>query len=457
MSGTLVQPGILQFLDGNGDPLVAGSLTFYIPNTLTLAPVWGDMAQTIPVNNPVPLDAAGRPQNGLAETSLFTTNTTQMIVKDVNGVQQWAALSPPLGAGTVTGPINQAPTGQFYQANGAVIDRLNDRVFVGQATVNSGNATGVGTQDWLQAVIPNTTSISQFASLGQIGNIGVLAGTQSLTAPPAILDNFALGAFGLNNNVSGQRNVVTSIYNETRHYAGAFQTLAHESDIVSLAGSPNGYLDPFNMAGALITANLWLSCGRPDVGCGNASVALAIENNAGTAALTSGAYTKGIVFDANSILGTTRSTVGASCAIAFAAGHEIQWFGNTISGAVVSAGISCTAVNANAVSLTFTDIAGVNFTQGLGGPLLVQISPVTSAVNWIQLFGATTGNAVTVQAAGGDNDVDMIVAPRGNGRFRIGTNAVAASSPGAFSATHRIPIKDMGGTTYYLPVDSAPW
>ena len=457
MSGTLVQPGILQFLDGNGDPLVSGSVTLYVPNTLTLASVWGDAGETVRVNNPVPLDAAGRPQNGLSETSLYTSNTTQMVVKDVNGVQQWSALSAPLGAGTITGPINQAATGQFYQQNGAVIDRLNDRVFVGNATVNSGNATGVGAQDWLQLIVPDTTSTAQFASLAQIGNIAVLGATQSLTAPPAILDNFAIGAFGINNNTSGQQNVVTSIYNETRHYSGAFQTLAHESDLVVLAGSPNGYLDPYNMFGNLVTANLWLTCGRPDVGSANGTVGIALENNAGAAALTSGAYTKGIVFDANAILGTTRSSVGASCAIAFAAGHEIQWFGNTVSGAVVTAGISCSAVLANAVSLAFTDSSGANFTQGLGGPQLLQIAPVAGAVNWVEIVAGATGAPVTVQANGSDANIDLIIAGHGSGRIRFGTAAVAAGSPGAFSANNYIPVKDASGSVFYVPFASAPW
>lgn len=45
-------------------------------------------------------------------------------------------------------PLAQATTTKFWARDGAAINRQNDRVLVGAATVNSGDPNGVGSQDW---------------------------------------------------------------------------------------------------------------------------------------------------------------------------------------------------------------------------------------------------------------------------------------------------------------------
>ena len=59
-TASLLPNGEQQFFDANGHPLSAGSVTFYVPNTSTLATTWKDPLQATPNTNPVLLDAGGR-------------------------------------------------------------------------------------------------------------------------------------------------------------------------------------------------------------------------------------------------------------------------------------------------------------------------------------------------------------------------------------------------------------
>jgi len=49
----------LQYFDANGAPLVGGTLSFFIPNTLTYKNTWQDAGETILNTNPVVLDDNG--------------------------------------------------------------------------------------------------------------------------------------------------------------------------------------------------------------------------------------------------------------------------------------------------------------------------------------------------------------------------------------------------------------
>ena len=54
----LLEPG-LQYEDANGDPLSAGTITFYDTNTTTLKAVYSNAALTTSITNPYTLDAGG--------------------------------------------------------------------------------------------------------------------------------------------------------------------------------------------------------------------------------------------------------------------------------------------------------------------------------------------------------------------------------------------------------------
>lgn len=72
---------------------------------------------------------------------------------------------------------------------------------------------------------------------------------------------------------------------------------------------------------------------------------------------------------------------------------------------------------------------------------------VASAVNSLQLNGATTGNSPSLQARGTNTDIDLILTPKGTGLVRFGTYTA-----GAPTATGYISIKAADGTTYKVLV-----
>ena len=56
----LLFPAGYQFTNDSGNPLSAGTVTFYITNTTTLQAIYSDRALTTPITNPVVLNSAGR-------------------------------------------------------------------------------------------------------------------------------------------------------------------------------------------------------------------------------------------------------------------------------------------------------------------------------------------------------------------------------------------------------------
>lgn len=94
---------------------------------------------------------------------------------------------------------------------------------------------------------------------------------------------------------------------------------------------------------------------------------------------------------------------------------------------------------------------------GVGNESL-RVNTVASAVNQVRVTGSIAGAAVEVAAGGSDGNIDLKLTPKGSGgRLQVGQAFTAAASPPAFTATHYLPIKDSGGTTYYMPVRNSTW
>src|SRR5262245_46972382 len=118
-TGSLSPVAIQQFFDNNGDPLAGGTLWFYQAGTDTPTPAYSDLALTIPLSNPVVLDAAGRaPELFLAgltykqvlKNSLGTTIWTADNIMTVTAVAQ-AAVAPIITTINVGGTVNNVYAG----------------------------------------------------------------------------------------------------------------------------------------------------------------------------------------------------------------------------------------------------------------------------------------------------------------------------------------------------------
>lgn len=106
----LLPNGKQQFLDGNGQPLTAGSVTFYIPSTTTYKDTWQDAARSTVNTNPVMLDSSG-------EALIYGYGAYRQVVKDFSGAVIWdevvfSAPGPfPSWGGTSTGSANSQTIG----------------------------------------------------------------------------------------------------------------------------------------------------------------------------------------------------------------------------------------------------------------------------------------------------------------------------------------------------------
>jgi len=102
----LLPNGRQQFLDGNGDPIVGGTVGMYIPATLTPSNTYQDINGTILNANPLTLDDLG-------SAAIWGSGAYRQIVKDSLGNVVWDANTfvNPVGTYTASGAIVLTWTG----------------------------------------------------------------------------------------------------------------------------------------------------------------------------------------------------------------------------------------------------------------------------------------------------------------------------------------------------------
>lgn len=94
------------------DPCNGGSLTFCELGTTTLKGTWSDREQTIPNENPVPLDSAGR-----SNTNIWLDGAYTVFLRDANGVQVDSSdVDSGQGAGAALPPMEP---GKFLTTDGS--------------------------------------------------------------------------------------------------------------------------------------------------------------------------------------------------------------------------------------------------------------------------------------------------------------------------------------------------
>lgn len=329
-------------------------------------------------------------------------------------------------------------------------------------TLDLGGAHPATGDDWLDTLIPNTTSISQGAVLSTSGNIAVLGGTRTSDNPGAGSQGAqGLSGFAINDNAS-QVQTTYSTYLEARRYAGAGTTQTAEHNIINLGSviTPT----PYSMVPTGETLGEWLTCGRSDVlSTTNCSAALGFHNNGKP-------FEKGLVIGSDALDTAVGGIATGGIAIEMADGQQIHWVASdgaagasitslVTSGATVAQGIEFTNtglqyLNSAAVAMltvgtlntyvdgfTFTPAAtgGVPIISATGtdsnipialrtkgsaqpfyfqnsaGATTLQVTPTSSGVNYIVVTGATTGNAPAVKASGSDTNVDLRLTPQGTG------------------------------------------
>lgn len=368
------------------------------------------------------------PQTGSADpTSLLYTvtggNTDKSLPLSVlfNGptFTNTVTFSGPILGGTGT-PITLPGNSSFY-APSAVISRLRDRVFVGDAVLNNG--TSVASQpDWLttyQIAKGRTYGYVQTSQMSVLNSSAggdslttLVVGAQSTGRTGSASQVIAVTGMGVNNS-SG--NVGAS---QNQAWAGYFEAFRD----TGTAGNGGAYgieIDTMNYVSAAAVTDPYGQSGDQTVGVQMASgggfsgtlypttVGVNFQNN-------NASFDKGIVFGSTSITGAN-GTTGTGVAIAFGRGHTIQWYGSA--GVTTSSILSTGTVTASAIQQLFSDNTATF--NNASGKSILKVLGVASGVNGLQVLGATTGNSPALQAIGDDTNVSVQVTAKGTGSILL--------------------------------------
>lgn len=391
------------------------------------APVKGEAA----IDAVQPLAAAALPDAGPLDGG--------EVIQVTRGSQLLQTIVSRIAAFVLGKPLSQVATGKFWTSDGAAINRQNDRVLVGAATVNSGNPNGVGTQDWMEQLRAYSTSISQHTVISTIGQIAIAAGSRTSDSPTA----GSMGCIGyeaiVNNNNATQVQYAWGSYLEARRQPNAGTTTGLEIDTVNLGTEVD--LLPYGLQPTGITPALWLASGA-EVSSNPSTAAMVVLNNGAT-------FKHGIVMRSGALKGDGS---GPASAIALARNHQIEWYdsGNGLTGFIRSDA----ATHAQPCGILFSD-GTIRFTNAGGYPIGAVIN-TPSSVNFPQMGSSATGQAVVFSANGSDANVDVMIAPKGAGVLSLSYGASTAAAPGSFNATRRIAVK-VGTEVLYISASATPW
>lgn len=157
---------------------------------------------------------------------------------------------------TFSGVVSQPATNLFFKQNGAVINRMNDRLFIAGATVNDGTSTG--NQDWLSVfqIAAGASSGTLTSAQGGVLNnnnasagISWLTGAQTLNFTNVGTSGLADASFAVNNNATLATNV-WAYYGECHNTTAAVNTctgLEVEPRTTVAAMAPDSYTQGNNI------------------------------------------------------------------------------------------------------------------------------------------------------------------------------------------------------------------
>jgi hypothetical protein len=359
-------------------------------------------------------------QNFPARGTVQGTDLIPIIPSGVTTLQSATAaglLTYIQGQGISTPATLAGYPGDFFTDFGARASFLNDRVFIGAATKNTGAFGNNG--DWLgayggSAAVSSSFSIGQNCQLCVETTNGLIAGV--------------FGTQGLHAQAAATPLLGVSSYCENDHptfgmtcWGGYFESAARvnnvgsnnfgvEIDTVNAANTTLTAPTPYAQYPANFLINLQFGCGGAITVVGKCSAGINFANN-------DNKYQVGINFDANAIDGDN-GTTGIGNAIEFARGHAIVWFDPGNGAAAFITSLASTHINAPAQE--FID-GGVNFINGAGATA-VQIQTTASAVNNLNVFGGATTVAPGLSVSGSDTNIGL-------GLFTKGTGVITVNAP----------------------------
>jgi hypothetical protein len=186
------------------------------------------------------------------------------------------------------------------------------------------------------------------------------------------------------------------------------------------------------------------------------SIQVGGRNNAGTSAILNGIVAScGGTYASNNVLiiQGENSSLNWTNGIVF---NNVLGNQPAVSGDLIQS-LNGTCTNGINLSGTFTKgitISGTFSSAQLQLPSLVVGPTITSQVNYLQIAGATSGNAPVLSAQGSNLNIGITLEPKGNGYVDLGNNVSFGTFTSDATATIAgyITIEDSGGTSRHLAV-----
>lgn len=220
--------------------------------------------------------------------------------------------------------LNVPGTGGFFaNTQNAVINRINDRLFIGGAALNDGN-TPNGNQDWMsvlqlaEGLSTGSVGSAQVAILppSTVGLHALVVGLQSLGTGNVATQSAAVNFFAWNNNAT-LATYLWGLYGEAHRINDTVGgTYGFELDVRQLGS--NAVNDPYTQSTKATTALILAAgAGVTSVGQFNATTAIEIKANPMP-------FNNGLMFDTGGIATSTPDT--KSHAIVMPVLYYIDWY-----------------------------------------------------------------------------------------------------------------------------------
>lgn len=307
-------------------------------------------------------------------------------------------------------------TGMFWEEYGAIIERVGDRLLIGDAVKNGANVQNQ--PDWLTQYQLATGRSFGFSQSGQMvvqngvgSNEGgasnaIVAGAQTAKLNDG-LNSIAILGVAVANKSTGTGNAYGGYFEGFRHSNAIGGAYGIEVDAINFKGAAE--TDPYRQS-SYQTIGVQIAAGGklPSTGQASCSAAINIQENGST-------FDRGIVFGSTSLSGCDGLT-GAAPALTMAKGHQLQWFSGA--GTRTTTIESFTTTGAGGVIQRFVDHA-VNLLNSASKPVH-QVSWGPGTINFFSFRASGTGSPIQAVAAGDDTNVDIQLVPKGTGKIWLG-------------------------------------
>lgn len=333
------------------------------------------------------------------------------------------------------GAIDQLRTGQHFAQNGARIHRLNDRVFINEATKNDGafpNLQRTWMEDyWVAGGFSSGPLVS--ALLGVVNGtnpndaIGVMSAIRTKDFSSAGSTALPIMGVAFNDHPTLGTKVYAGYFEAHRTTAATADTYGLEIDTRTLKATLQPTPRQLGDVACLQLASgaEWSATGQFDASCFIQMAANPMKAKVGI----------NVMYNALVDLGGGVTEV-LNCSF----GGLLSWFdaAGLRSGFVTSlatskaAGTSLTLSN-NQVSISSTDT---------GAALQFAFVTNAAAANYLSFYSATAGNAVRMLAGGTDANINLSLEPKGSGQVVIPIAQVrnAANDAAAAALSPPVPV-----------------